>query len=303
MRAPTTAARAQTDSAAHVTKLDALNGYLHHHAVPRHLQQRVLSYMGYVWASHRGGTLADEVEALATLPVTIQLDLAVATKLPLIERCPFFDFCSRDVHRALAAALATLRFATGDIIVQHGDLGAEMYFLVSGHVEVRVRCGGRQREGDAEFGRAEHRWREKRPKESVQSLAPSLPPQVLSSDRSTVLATLDAGAFFGEQALFYRQQRTATIRAADFCEILVRGEFFSGKMPLKWRGHQFFLFVYFSLVRFKGPCPPPPILFLMPKATTCTSLLLLLLQGTDQGGPRLRALVAELRLEPHANHL
>ena len=143
VRAPTTAARAQTDSAAHVTKLDALNGYLHHHAVPRHLQQRVLSYMGYVWASHRGGTLADEVEALATLPVTIQLDLAVATKLPLIERCPFFDFCSRDVHRALAAALATLRFATGDIIVQHGDLGAEMYFLVSGHVEVRVRCGGR----------------------------------------------------------------------------------------------------------------------------------------------------------------
>ena len=84
-----------------------------------------------------------------------------------------------------------------------------------------------------------------------------MPPQVLSSDRSTVLATLDAGAFFGEQALFYRQQRTATIRAADFCEILVRGEFFSGKMPLKWRGHQFFLFVYFSLVRFKGPCPPP----------------------------------------------
>ena len=169
----------ETDSATQNTKMDALNAYMQHHDIPFNLKQRVLQYMGYVWSNHQGDTVTDETEVLSTLPVTIQLDLIDCSKLPYIKRCPFFDFCSDDVHRALASALQAVRFAKDDIIVQQGDLGAEMFFLVSGTVEV------------------------------------------VSSDRSMVYATLDAGAFFGEQALFYRQQRTATIQAADCCELLI----------------------------------------------------------------------------------
>jgi CRP-like cAMP-binding protein len=172
-------ANLDTDSAAHNSKADALNAYMHHHHIPLHLQQRVVVYMRYVWNMHNGGTINEEFDTLSNLPVTLQQDLAVSSKLPFIKKCPFFDFCSDDVHRALATSLQSLRFSKGDVIVQYGDLGAEMYFLVSGEVEV------------------------------------------VSADKATIYATLTSGAFFGEQALFFKQQRSATIRASDFCEILL----------------------------------------------------------------------------------
>jgi CRP-like cAMP-binding protein len=129
-------ANLETDSAAHTARSDALSAYMHHHTVPQALQARVMQYMGSVWTHHQGETVEDEVDVLTTLPVTIQQDLAECSKLPFIQSCPFFDFCSYEVQRALAGCLETLRFSSGDVIVQCGDMGAEMFFLVQGRAKV-----------------------------------------------------------------------------------------------------------------------------------------------------------------------
>ena len=43
--------------------------------------------------------------------------------------------------------------------------------------------------------------------------------EVVSGDGKVVFATLQKGAFFGETALFFKQKRSATIRAVEFCEV------------------------------------------------------------------------------------
>ena len=45
--------------------------------------------------------------------------------------------------------------------------------------------------------------------------------QVVSPDGSAVYATLNSGSFFGEIALVEETRRTASIRAADLCELFV----------------------------------------------------------------------------------
>jgi voltage-gated potassium channel len=43
--------------------------------------------------------------------------------------------------------------------------------------------------------------------------------EVLSADGHSIYATLTDGDFFGEIALLFRQPRTASIRALDYCDL------------------------------------------------------------------------------------
>lgn len=43
--------------------------------------------------------------------------------------------------------------------------------------------------------------------------------EIVSADVKTVYATLSAGDFFGEMALLFNQRRTASARAADYCDL------------------------------------------------------------------------------------
>ena len=45
--------------------------------------------------------------------------------------------------------------------------------------------------------------------------------QVVSEDEKTVYASLHEGAFFGEMALLLRSHRTATVKAADYCDVYI----------------------------------------------------------------------------------
>ena len=105
------------------------------------------------------------------------------TRLKYVKDCPFFDFCSNEIIKALAMCLKPLMFSMGDVLVQYNDMGQEMYFLEKGSVEV------------------------------------------VSGDGKTVYATLNHGAFFGETALFFKQKRSATIRASEFCEVFQLSKF------------------------------------------------------------------------------
>lgn len=71
-------------------------------------------------------------------------------------------------------------FTDGEVIVQQGDVGDQMYVVQSGTVEVVLESGGRERQ----------------------------------------LSTMAAGDFFGEMALFDKIVRSASIRAVGEARVL-----------------------------------------------------------------------------------
>lgn len=148
---------------------------MHINQVSKSLQHRVEHFMAYLWTAHKG--ITNEWAFIAELPHTLQMAISDHTRLEYIKSCPFFDFCSAEIIKALAMCLNPLMFSMGDVLVHYNDMGQAMYFLEKGSVEV------------------------------------------VSGDNRTVFATLTKGAFFGETALFFKQKRSATIRAAEFCEV------------------------------------------------------------------------------------
>jgi small-conductance mechanosensitive channel/CRP-like cAMP-binding protein len=100
-----------------------------------------------------------------------------------VLRCvDFLDVLPPDAHRALAAAAAVRLYAPGETVVRQGDASNELFIIDRG--EVAIELG---REGGA-------------------------PIQV---------ARLAARKFFGEMGLLTGEARTATVRAASECELLV----------------------------------------------------------------------------------
>ena len=172
-------ANLETDSAVFLTKSDELNAYMHHHHLKSQTVNRVKHYLADIWTHHHGSTVQDEANILQTMPITLQAEVAYLWKLPYIKQCPFFDFCNSEIIKALALCLKPMRFTAGDVIVQYGDLGAEMYFIETGTVAV------------------------------------------VSADDRTVFCELGDGNFFGETALFFKQHRMATIRARNYCQVLL----------------------------------------------------------------------------------
>lgn len=104
-------------------------------------------------------------------------DMAELARLPLFQGLPGQDLTA-------ILTLGELRtFPPGDIILRQGELGAEMYILLTGQVEVDRRLGGHG-------------------------------PRFLR-------LVLEAGEFFGEMGLLEAKARTATVVAIEHTECLV----------------------------------------------------------------------------------
>jgi len=100
-----------------------------------------------------------------------------------VLRCvDFLEVLPAEAHRALAAAASVRLYAPGEIIVAQGDTSGELFIIDRGEVVVEL------------------------PRE----------------DRSArEVARLGAGKFFGEMGLMTGEQRKASVRAAEECELLV----------------------------------------------------------------------------------
>ncbi|GMH52088.1 hypothetical protein TL16_g01153, partial [Triparma laevis f. inornata] len=127
-------ANLETDSSDFVKKADDIKHYMHTHHVSSDLQDRVEHFMTYLWTAHKGAT--NEWGFVGELPYTLQMAISDHTRLKYIKDCPFFDFCSDEIIKALAMCLNPLMFSMGDVLVQYNDMGQEMFFLEKGSVEV-----------------------------------------------------------------------------------------------------------------------------------------------------------------------
>jgi small-conductance mechanosensitive channel len=132
---------------------------------------------------------------VAVHDVTVQqrspeTDQALATgnatrREEVLKAVPLFRDLPPDAKRQLAEAARTARYIKGETIIRQGDEGSELFVVDSGEVAVSVHGTG---------------------------------------DQDVHLQTLGAGKFFGEMSLLAGAHRSATVRAADDCELVVIGK-------------------------------------------------------------------------------
>src|SRR5205823_6828743 len=102
-----------------------------------------------------------------------------------LRHVAFFDRLPDDARRQLAALSQTRLYAEGEVIIQQGEHGNELFIIESGEVAVTA----------------------SRPGESVVEVA-----------------RMGPGDFFGEMAALTGEARKATVRATRECEVLVVGK-------------------------------------------------------------------------------
>jgi CRP-like cAMP-binding protein len=148
------------------------------------LQSRIESFVASLWL-HRDA--AEEESFISKLPETLQIQVTEHSRQWHIRNCPFFDFCSHDIVKTLSLRLISALFSSGDLIVYHGDMGHEMFFLERGTVEVLAK--------------------------NNQTVFATLSADNECGTRMPV--------FFGETSLFFKTQRQNTVRAITFCEVYI----------------------------------------------------------------------------------
>lgn len=105
----------------------------------------------------------------------------LARRVEVLEGVDLLAPLSEAARQRLAELSAIHRYGTGELIVRQGDEGGDWFIIVSGHVAVEVERGS----------------------------------------TAVTVAQLGPGEFFGEMSLMTGERRTATVRAAEECELLV----------------------------------------------------------------------------------
>lgn len=178
-------ANIDTESSIFAKRADEIKKYMHESHVSKELQSRVDFFLTSLW-EHKE-SLSENL-FVSGLPSTLQMKVTQTTRQRHISECPFFDFCSQEIVKALSIRLKLLLFSKGDVIVHHGDMGREMFFLEHGVVDIM------SHDGQTVFA-------------------------TLRANSDSVAWRNKESAFFGETSLFFKKRRSNTVRAASFCEV------------------------------------------------------------------------------------
>ncbi|ORZ40800.1 hypothetical protein BCR44DRAFT_64382 [Catenaria anguillulae PL171] len=143
------------------------------------LRQRVAKYLDHVWSRTNG---IDPYTLLQDLPSTLRGELAFTAYGNLLKNVPLFAKADDAFIRAVCMALQPVLFLEGDYIINKDDLGAEMYLVHRGHVQIIA---------------------------------------VDKQGKESVISVLRENAYFGEISLYLSRPRTVSVRAATAVDILV----------------------------------------------------------------------------------
>lgn len=136
--------------------------------------------------------LARVGQPLASISQTIELtrpmravedeEATIERRMSVLRSAPIFRVLSDDAARRVALSCKEVVFAPGELVLRQGEEGDSMYILTQGSVDIHV---------------------------------------VGESGMSEYVATLEAGAFFGEMSLLTGERRTANVLAMTTVECLV----------------------------------------------------------------------------------
>eukprot|EP01052_Picozoa_sp_SAG31_P012923 SAG31_NODE_765_length_12248_cov_6.802947_14_plen_143_part_00 len=107
--------------------------------IPKSFQIRVQEYCNELW-NHRA---AFNVEGLfAEVPPAMRVHLNQFLYSSAISRSPLFRGLSDEVIGALCDKAQQMYALKGDVVMEEGKPGRELYFLISGELEVSQRADG-----------------------------------------------------------------------------------------------------------------------------------------------------------------
>eukprot|EP00755_Sulcionema_specki_P003567 Sspe_Gene.27947::Locus_12397_Transcript_1_1_Confidence_1.000_Length_2929::g.27947::m.27947 len=150
------------------------------YGIPQSLQQEVLSFQYHCLQQNAASGFAHILEKL---PAPMQREVGLYVKVELVAKVPMFEMLSNECKLELANCLEQTYSEPDCFIIEYGQVGREMYFLMHGFADVIV---------PAEDG----------------------------SSEGKVVATVKRGDFFGEIALLKPDQiRSASIQALSYCDL------------------------------------------------------------------------------------
>eukprot|EP00761_Pharyngomonas_kirbyi_P014756 gb/GECH01014786.1/.p1 GENE.gb/GECH01014786.1/~~gb/GECH01014786.1/.p1 ORF type:complete len:809 (+),score=184.27 gb/GECH01014786.1/:1-2427(+) len=168
-------------------RMDAINDYMKYRQLPNSIQDRVRLYYTYLWKSRKG---LNEEEILRDLPSYLRMAVSMHLNKDIVEKVPLFQDAinkGTNSNRFIGSVLMCLK---PRVALPHAQI---------------VRKG--------EIGREMFFIT----RGNVEIL----------KDNGDVLVTLDEGKYFGEIALVFDLERTASVRAGTYCDLFVleKGDF------------------------------------------------------------------------------
>eukprot|EP01065_Artemidia_motanka_P007460 TRINITY_DN13713_c0_g1_i1.p1 TRINITY_DN13713_c0_g1~~TRINITY_DN13713_c0_g1_i1.p1 ORF type:complete len:1144 (+),score=201.46 TRINITY_DN13713_c0_g1_i1:134-3565(+) len=159
-------------------KKRSLASVMQHYDIPLHVQKEAFC----IYPAIIERIIANSEETMRELPDFMQVKLYHYMKINLVRKVPLFRAANQECLSATAMACARQIQPPKTFLVEAGDVGHEMFIIVSGVVEVFV---------------------------------------VLETGERKWLANLKDGSWFGEMALLYEgTTRSASVRALTACELL-----------------------------------------------------------------------------------
>lgn len=121
----------------YLKNIESLSGALQIRDINKDLQKRILNYYNYLRKEKVG---YDESQFLDGLPTTLKTEAELELKKNFIVGIPLFKNASIEFISRVAIKLELVIITPGEILMRQGDAGNEMYFIISGMLDV-VRNG------------------------------------------------------------------------------------------------------------------------------------------------------------------
>ena len=92
--------------------------------------------MGYFSANHQSSTYFDEKKILSYLPLGVARDLSVQLYKTILGESPLFANLGPELMLRVCQTVMPVRISAGQTVYEQGKVGSEMYFVLSGELEV-----------------------------------------------------------------------------------------------------------------------------------------------------------------------
>ncbi|KAJ3110529.1 hypothetical protein HDU96_006499 [Phlyctochytrium bullatum] len=120
-------------------KMDELHDYMSWKKIPRTTKEKVIRYYEIKYR----GKFFEEGTLLAEMNESLRTEIAVHNCRELIEKVPFLrrqqnDGRDEQFLGRIARSLSVGYYVAGDFIIRQGEIGTEMYFIVTGKVNILV---------------------------------------------------------------------------------------------------------------------------------------------------------------------
>jgi hypothetical protein len=120
--------------------MDRMNAYMEQCHMPQALRTEVRDFMHQISRKMRERSLLrEEQELLSDLSFGLRAKLALSINKNFLVKMPFFANADEKFVSTIGMRMRSVYCSAGEDVVTEGEWADEMYFIVSGAVEVVVR--------------------------------------------------------------------------------------------------------------------------------------------------------------------